>query len=230
MASQSKRGFAAMDPEEQREIASEGGRAAHRRGASHESDSGDDDGGSARSSNGGHRQGTPGRGRTSERSTHHGNAAFHHESAAHHHRQAAKHHTAGDIEEADRHTRQAHSHSQTAHEHSQRGFAAMDPEEHREISRKGGLASHGGRGSDVDEEDVEDEHADAGDDRRGGQSRGGNGSSRSGGTQQATAGRKALGLPRATRRTRRAASGEPAAALRNSTPRPGVKATRTTEG
>jgi len=29
--------------------------------------------------------------------------------------------------------------------HSQRGFAAMDPEEHREISARGGRASHGGR-------------------------------------------------------------------------------------
>lgn len=32
----SNRGFAAMDPEQQREIASEGGRAAHRSGNAHE--------------------------------------------------------------------------------------------------------------------------------------------------------------------------------------------------
>lgn len=34
-----KRGFAAMDPEKQREIASEGGRAAHEKGTAHEFDS-----------------------------------------------------------------------------------------------------------------------------------------------------------------------------------------------
>ena len=32
----SKRGFASMDPEQQREIASEGGRAAHQKGTAHE--------------------------------------------------------------------------------------------------------------------------------------------------------------------------------------------------
>jgi len=31
-----RRGFAAMDPERQRQIASEGGRAAHRQGVAHE--------------------------------------------------------------------------------------------------------------------------------------------------------------------------------------------------
>ena len=35
----SKKGFAAMDPERQREIASEGGRTAHMRGTAHEFDS-----------------------------------------------------------------------------------------------------------------------------------------------------------------------------------------------
>ncbi len=32
----SKRGFASMDPEEQREIASKGGKAAHQKGTAHE--------------------------------------------------------------------------------------------------------------------------------------------------------------------------------------------------
>jgi general stress protein YciG len=36
MASRSKRGFAAMDPEKQREIARLGGRAAHEKGTAHE--------------------------------------------------------------------------------------------------------------------------------------------------------------------------------------------------
>ena len=34
--SRSNRGFAAMDPEEQRKIASKGGRAAHEQGTAHE--------------------------------------------------------------------------------------------------------------------------------------------------------------------------------------------------
>lgn len=33
---------------------------------------------------------------------------------------------------------------------SERGFAAMDPEEQREIASKGGRASHGGRGDEGD--------------------------------------------------------------------------------
>ena len=37
--SKNRRGFAAMDPERQREIASEGGRAAHEKGTAHEFDS-----------------------------------------------------------------------------------------------------------------------------------------------------------------------------------------------
>ncbi len=36
MTDKSKRGFAAMDPERQREIASKGGRAAHAKGTAHE--------------------------------------------------------------------------------------------------------------------------------------------------------------------------------------------------
>lgn len=36
MAGKSKRGFASMDPEKQKEIASKGGRAAHARGTAHE--------------------------------------------------------------------------------------------------------------------------------------------------------------------------------------------------
>ena len=35
MAEKSQRGFASMDPERQREIASEGGKAAHRKGTAH---------------------------------------------------------------------------------------------------------------------------------------------------------------------------------------------------
>jgi uncharacterized protein len=36
MAEKSKRGFASMDPEKQRQIASKGGKAAHQKGTAHE--------------------------------------------------------------------------------------------------------------------------------------------------------------------------------------------------
>lgn len=36
MSDTSKRGFASMDPEKQREIASQGGKAAHKKGTAHE--------------------------------------------------------------------------------------------------------------------------------------------------------------------------------------------------
>src|SRR2546423_468301 len=36
---------------------------------------------------------------------------------------------------------------------SRRGFAAMDPDEQREIARMGGRASHGGRSRDYDDDD-----------------------------------------------------------------------------
>jgi len=67
----------------------------------------------------------------------------------------------------------AHGHSEEAHSHSRRarGFAAMDPEEQREIARKGGRASHQeGNGHEFDEQEARE----AG--RRGGRaSHGGNG-------------------------------------------------------
>lgn len=52
----SKRGFASMDPEQQREIASMGGKAAHQKGTAHEFDSAEAaeagrKGGQARSNN-----------------------------------------------------------------------------------------------------------------------------------------------------------------------------------
>lgn len=55
-----KRGFAAMDPEKQREIASEGGKAAHESGNAHEFDSKEakkagEKGGRASRQNGGQR-------------------------------------------------------------------------------------------------------------------------------------------------------------------------------
>src|SRR3954470_16234520 len=147
MASREERGFAVMDEERQREIASEGGRAAHERGTAHEFDSEEAaeagrKGGKAVSRD---REHMAEIGRKGGLASHHRNAAFYHETAAHHHRQAARHHEAGDEEEGERHGEMAHGHSQSAHSHSQRtrrGFAAMDEEEQREIASKGGRASH----------------------------------------------------------------------------------------
>ena len=65
----SNRGFAAMEPEEQRRIASKGGRAAHESGHAHEWNSGE-------AAEAGRRGGL---------ASHGERAAFHHDSAAHHH-------------------------------------------------------------------------------------------------------------------------------------------------
>lgn len=80
MATNENRGFAGMDPERQREIASMGGRAAHESGHAHEWDS----------------QEAAEAGRLGGRAAqHHTSAAFHHDTAAHHHRQATAHRAHG---------------------------------------------------------------------------------------------------------------------------------------
>ncbi|WZO97026.1 KGG domain-containing protein [Isosphaeraceae bacterium EP7] len=91
MAEKSKRGFAAMDPEQQREIAREGGRASHRNGGAHEFDS-------QEASEAGRRGGEVVSrdrrhmaeiGRKGGEASHH-DATPHHESATHRYRKAAK--------------------------------------------------------------------------------------------------------------------------------------------
>ena len=84
MAGNRRRGFAAMDEEQQREIASKGGRASHGGRGREDEDEGDED------------EGDEGR-------------------------------------------------SDSSWGGSRRGFAAMDPEERREIARKGGEQSHKNR-------------------------------------------------------------------------------------
>ena len=94
-------------------------------------------------------------GREGGLAAHHRDAAFYHEQAAHHHRQAAHHHERGDMEESERHAELANGHSTTAtraQSEQPAGFAAMDPEERREIARKGGRASHRAHGSEEGEE------------------------------------------------------------------------------
>src|SRR5436305_6808776 len=141
MAQKRERGFAAMDPEEQREIASKGGRAAHERGSAHEFGSEEAaeagrKGGEAVSRD---REHMAEIGRKGGLAAHHRNAAFYHEAAAHHHRQAARSHDRGDEEEGYRHGETAHSHGQRASEHGRRcrGFQCMDEAERREIASRG---------------------------------------------------------------------------------------------
>jgi general stress protein YciG len=171
------RGFAAMDPERQHEIASKGGRAAHESGNAHEWDS-EEAAEAGRMSHG-------------ERS------AFHHETAAHHHTQAARYRAGGQHSRADLHAEHARRHGRDADEfgerasRSNRGFAAMDPERQREIAAMGGRASHGGRSRDYEGDESEEstsssgrgssrggsreQHQEAG--RRGAEARWGNGES-----------------------------------------------------
>ena len=156
-------GFAAMDPDRQREIASMGGRASHESGRGHEWDSRE-----AREA-----------GRLGGLAAHHHlNAAFHHDTAAHHHRQAAKHYNAGASDEGDLHAEAARGHTRSASEHGDearrhaRGFAAMDPDRQREIASEGGRARWSAREEQgMDDQDrgmrggSREQHAEAG--RRG---------------------------------------------------------------
>lgn len=121
MAGKNERGFAAMDPAQQREIARRGGRAAHESGNAHEFTSQEASeagrkGGEAVSKN---REHMAEIGRKGGLAAHHRNAAFHHESRAHHPRQAVQHHEAGNADEGDRHSREAQNHSDAALEHNQ---------------------------------------------------------------------------------------------------------------
>ncbi len=147
----SERGFAAMDDEKQREIASEGGRAAHASGHAHEFDSEEAraagrKGGEAVSRD---RQHMAEIGRMGGLA--HSEAASHHEAAAHHHRQAAHYHEEGNYEQARSHSARAHEHSGRANEksfnaHSHTLNSAQgrgwfgDSEGHAEAGRKGGEA------------------------------------------------------------------------------------------
>lgn len=163
MAGKNERGFAAMDPEQQREIARRGGRAAHESGNAHEFTSEEAaeagrKGGEAVSRN---REHMAEIGRKGGLAAHHRNAAFHHESAAKHHRKAAEHHDAGDLEEGDRQGEEAHNHSETAHGHSQksrRSTAPSKPDAQRESSRKQSQASPEKAGTTASEQEAGQDH------------------------------------------------------------------------
>jgi general stress protein YciG len=154
--------FAAMDPEQQRCIASKGGRASHDKGGAHEWDSqepaetGRKGGQSAHEAGRAHEwdseEAAEG-GRRGGLASHGERVAFHHEAAAHHHTQAARHRSQGTHERADLHAeaarspgRQADEWGERASRRSNRGFAAMDPDRQREIASEGGRAPPSRRG------------------------------------------------------------------------------------
>src|SRR5947208_3439221 len=145
VADNEKRGFASMDDEKQREIASKGGRAAHERGTAHEftpeeAREAGRRGGEAVSRDRRHMAEI---GRLGGLAHH--EAASSHEAAAHHHRQAAHYQEEGDQDNARRHASRAHEHATRAHESSYRAHQQShgrgwygDSEGHAEAGREGG--------------------------------------------------------------------------------------------
>lgn len=120
----SRRGFAAMDPEEQREIASRGGRASHggrgrnNEGRYHDEDQDDEE-----------RYSRSGRYQDEDRYEDEDEDESNYRSNRRNY-----------DDEDER------SYGRSRGQGGGRGFASMDPEERREIARRGGQASHGGRG------------------------------------------------------------------------------------
>ncbi len=110
-----------MEPEQQRRIASKGGKAAHQSGHAHEWDS-------AEAAEAGRKGGL---------ASHHDRASFHRESAAHHQTQASKYRSEGSHERADLHDESARSHAKQAEEQSAaQGQEEADPRSTRPAPRE----------------------------------------------------------------------------------------------
>lgn len=105
---QNQRGFAAMEPEQQKSIASKGGRAAHQSGHAHEWNSTE----------------AAEAGRKGGLASHHDRASFHRDSAAHHQSVAAKHRSEGAHETAELHEGTATSHIKRAEEYEEQSANA----------------------------------------------------------------------------------------------------------
>ncbi len=161
-----RQGFASMDPEEQREIASMGGRASHgSRGRSYESDEDDDDRRSYKSrpsssryndeDNDYEERGVRQHGRQGfasmdpeeqreiasmgGRATHGARGRSYESEDDDDKRYSSR--SSNRDEDYDTNDYEEHSSNRSQ---NRRGFAAMDPEERREIAIKGGRAGHGG--------------------------------------------------------------------------------------
>lgn len=97
---QNQRGFAAMEPEQQKRIASKGGKAAHQSGHAHEWSS-------AEAAEAGRKGGL---------ASHHDRTSFHRDTAAHHQSEASKRRSEGFHETAELHEGTAASHAEQADE------------------------------------------------------------------------------------------------------------------
>ena len=124
------RGFAGMDEDKQREIASKGGKAAHEKGTAHEFDSEE-----AREAG---RKGGEVVSQDREHMAEIGAKGGH---ASHTNRGGSGSGNGGGAGSGG-----GSSKSSGPQEGGGRGFAGMDEEKQREIASKGGKASHGGRG------------------------------------------------------------------------------------
>lgn len=91
-----------MEPEQQRRIASKGGKAAHQSGHAHEWDSTE----------------AAAAGRKGGLASHHDRASFHSDTAAHHESQAERYRAEGSPEKADLHAETARSHGRKAEEYA----------------------------------------------------------------------------------------------------------------
>jgi general stress protein YciG len=160
MAGKSERGFAAMDPEQQREIARRGGRAAHESGNAHEFTSEEAaeagrKGGEAVSRN---REHMAEIGRKGGLAAHHRTAASQHDSTAQHHRQSARRRDAEGSEEGEQQSRQIKSQSEKAHGHSQKSRRASASQASEQKARQTAGSSIGqdhDLESDLSESDAE---------------------------------------------------------------------------
>lgn len=137
----SRRSFASMDPERQRDIASKGRNAAHEHDVAHEWDSEE-----AREA--GHLGGLASHGGHRRSSDYYNNdrdsrGRFTRTSSDYHEDYGGRRGSHSGGRYSDHKERSNRGRSSGG---SRRGFAAMSPEQHSRISRMGGEASHGGRG------------------------------------------------------------------------------------
>lgn len=140
-----RRGFASMDPEEVRRIASMGGRAAHERGTAHEWDSRE-----AREA--GHRGGLS-RGRSYRDRDYdddydggrRSRSSYQNDDYDDNDDRGGSYRSRGNYDYDDDYGRGAsYNRGGNSGRSSRRGFAAMSPEQRSRIARMGGEASHGG--------------------------------------------------------------------------------------
>lgn len=142
-----------MEPEQQRRIASKGGKAAHQSGHAHEWNSTE----------------AAAAGRKGGLASHHDRSSFHRDAAAHHRDQAERYRSEGSHERAELHERQAEEHGEQSDQSNppkeEARNQAASREEGYEPGRRGAEARWGGTEEEMDtapeesgeEEDVSQE-------------------------------------------------------------------------